>query len=204
MRLLTLAISLALSSSVVHAQKLKPAITPGLWHSLHTTVVNGEDVHQTMHDMQQELIARQPVEQQEMMRAILAEDDPRTTKECLTEAAADAFLERKGFFDTIKTERYMQNCRVDREHFNLGTHRLEISCDPGSTIGIIGEGFIEKRIINPKHVLLIREFDGLNMIHETDDGELESIDFASESRGTDEMIWLGPDCGDLSADIHSE
>ena len=201
MRLLTLVISLALLSSGAHAQKLKPAIEPGLWQSKNTTIINGQDVNQAMHEMREELIARQPAEQQEMMREMFAKDDPRTTQECITENGIAEFLGRKGFYDNVMTEEYMQNCRASREHFNGGTHRLEISCEAGPAIGVIGEGFFEKRIINPKHVLFTREFDGLNMIHENKYGELESIDSPSESRGTDEMIWLGSECGDLSADI---
>lgn len=201
MRILILAMSLALASGVAHAQKLKPAIEPGLWKSTNTSIFNGKDVNQTVNDMREELIARQPPERQEMMREMFEEDDPRITRECIAESDIAEFLGRKGFYDSIMTERHMQNCRATREHFRAGTHRLEISCEAGPTVGVIGEGFIEKRILNPKHVVFTQEFNGLNIIHEKKYGELESIDSSSESKVIDEMIWLGSDCDDLSADI---
>ena len=201
MRIHILAISLALLNSVAHAQKLKPAIESGLWQSINAAVINGEDVNQAVNDMQEELIARQPPEQQEMMREMFAQDDPRISHVCVKENDIAEFSGRDGYYDSIMREEYRQNCRVTREYFNGGTHRLEISCEAGPTIGIIGDGFFEKRIINPRHVVFIHEFDGLNMVHENEDGELDSIDFPSESRVVDEMIWLGPDCDGLSAGI---
>lgn len=197
MRILILAVSLALLNGVAHAQKLKPAIESGLWQSINTTVINGEDVNQTVNDMQEELIARQPPEQQEMMRDMFSQDDPRISHDCVTESDIAEFSRKKGYYDSIMREEYRQNCRVTREHFNGGTHRLEISCEAGPTVGVIGEGFFEKRILNPKHVVFTQEFDGLNIIHENEYGELESIDSVSESKVIDEMIWLGSDCGDL-------
>lgn len=194
MRILILAISLALLNGVAHAQKLKPAIESGLWQSINTTVINGEDVNQAVNDMREELIARQPPEQQEMMRDMFAQDDPRISHDCVAESDIAEFSGKKGYYDSIMGEEYRQNCRVTREHFNGGTHRLEISCEAGPTIGLIGKGFFEKRTNNPKHVVFIYEFDGLNIIQENEDGELDSIDFPSESRVVDEMIWLGPDC----------
>lgn len=201
MRILILATSLALSSGVAHAQNLKPLIAPGLWKSTNTAIVNGEDVNQTVNEMREELIARQPPEQQDMMRDMFAADDPRITHDCVTESDIADFSGRKAFHDNAMTEQYMQNCRVTDEHFSGDTHRLQISCEAGPSIGIIGKGFFEKRIMNPKHVVFTQEFDGRNMIQENEYGEPESIDFPSESRVVDEMIWLGPDCGDLSADI---
>ena len=202
MRLPTLALCLTLLTSVAHAEKLKPAIEPGLWQSTHTTIINGQDVNQAIHEMREELVARQPPEEQQMMREMFAEDDPRLSRECIGESDVAAFLQREGFADNILSEKYRQNCRVIREHFNGGTHRLDVSCKAGPTIGLIGEGYFEKRIINPKHVVFTQHFDGLNMIHENKYGEPESIDSPSDSRNTDEMVWLGTDCGGLAAGTH--
>lgn len=197
MRFFILATGLALVSGFAYAERLNSSIELGLWKGINTTIINGEDANKVLSDMREELISKQPLERQEMMREMFAEDDTGVTHSCVTEKEVARFTDRESFRSYMMDKEYGYNCRIIDEHFSLGVHRLEVSCEAGISVGIIGKGFFEKRIKNPKHVVITQKFDGENMIHEDENGNTKSLPFPNTSLITDEMFWVSPHCEDI-------
>lgn len=73
MRLIITSLCLGLLSSAVYSSSLDPLPEPGLWQVTTHSLVNEQDVDVALAQLRESLIANQPAERQEMMRAMMAE-----------------------------------------------------------------------------------------------------------------------------------
>ena len=196
MRYLISALSLALLSSTVHAQHLKPTPEAGLWQVTQTTTINGKNLNQGIIEMQEGIIARQPADKQAMLREVLVDQDPATSLTCASDEDLAEFTDRRIWLADFMAD-LEHDCTLPVEHFDGNRHEFRLSCnDIGD--GLRGEITNEKRIINPQHMVINMHTVGIAQADLTKLGGPANLQAPYDAKRTEVFTWLGPDCGDIT------
>lgn len=194
MRYFIPALCLALLGTTAQANSLAPTPEPGLWQATTKSIVNGKDVLEDMLKLQEDIIARQPAEHQAMMRETLMQEDPRTSRFCVSREDAIMFTQPAALLYEADSEEFA-HCNKPDISSERSKSTFKTSCDHTDN-GFSGELSGEKHIISPKKITTTVRGTGVVRFDMSAMGGTGITEEPLESHQTQEFVWVASDCAD--------